>query len=148
MCPVLSARKVTKQIVSYLVHWPLALLFLYSGGAKLLRLPQFAESVGDFGIVLDGLVRPTAIIVCIAELGLGYVLWQRKSWSLLATAALLLSFIGVLAYGVAIGLDIECGCFGSGLKFKLGQQLGIDLILLVWCLSSHWYLNARQGKQR
>jgi hypothetical protein len=130
------------------LYWPLALLFLYSGSVKMLRLPQFAQSVGDFGIVLDGLVKPTALMVCIVELGLACALWQQRPWAALATATLLLCFVGVLVYGVAIGLDIECGCFGSGYKLKLGQQLGIDLILLLWCLCSHWLLNNIEGRRR
>ena len=67
-----------RRVLSRLLHWPLALLFLYSGSAKILRLPQFAQSVGELGIVLDGLVKPTAFIVCIVELGLAYVLWQQR----------------------------------------------------------------------
>jgi len=27
---------------------------------------------------------------------------------------LIVGFIGVLSYGIAIGLDIDCGCFGPG----------------------------------
>jgi len=96
--------------------------------------------VGEFGIVLDGLVKPVALLVCIVELALAYVLWKQKSWAMLATSALLLGFVGVLSYGVAIGLDIECGCFGSGYKLKLKQQLGVDLVLLLWCLCTHWFL--------
>ena len=136
-----------RRVLSRLLHWPLALLFLYSGSVKILRLPQFAQSVGEFGIVLDGLVKPTAFIVCIVELGLAYVLWQQRSWAMLATATLLLCFFGVLVYGVAIGLDIECGCFGSGYKLTLRQQLGIDLILLLWCICSHWFLTNREGRK-
>ena len=96
--------------------------------------------MGDFGIVLDGLVKPVAFLVCTVELGLAYALWQQRWWAMLATAALLVGFLGVLSYGVAIGLDIECGCFGSGYKLKLQQQLGVDLALLLWCGCTHWFL--------
>ena len=137
-----------RRILSRLLHWPLALLFLYSGSVKILRLPQFAQSVGEFGIILDSLVKPTAFIVCVVELGLAYALWQQRFWSMLATATLLLCFVGVLVYGAALGLDIECGCFGSGYKLKLKQQLGIDVILLLWCMCSHWLLNIGEGRKR
>lgn len=137
---------IPRQFLGRLLNWPLGLLFLYSGSVKIFRLPQFAQSVGEFGIVLDGLVKPTAFMVCIVELGLAYVFWQQRSWAMLATATLLLGFVGVLLYGVAIGLDIECGCFGSGYKLKLRQQLGIDLVLLLWCACSQWFLNNKEGK--
>ena len=136
-----------RRVLSRLLHWPLALLFLYSGSVKILRLPQFAQSVGEFGIVLDGLVKPTAFIVCVVELGLAYALWRQTSWAMLATTILLLCFLGVLAYGVAIGLDIECGCFGAAYKLKLKQQIGVDLILLLWCVGGHWFLTDRKGRK-
>ena len=41
-----------------LIHWPLASLFLYSGCVKLFGLRQFAQAVGEFGIVWDSLVMP------------------------------------------------------------------------------------------
>lgn len=129
-----------RPISRYLLHWPLALLFFYSGSVKLLRLAEFEKSVGEFGIVLDGLVKPAAFMICIIELLLACVLWQQRSWAMLATSALLLCFVGTLVYGLAIGLDIECGCFGSGYQLKLGQQLGIDLMLLAWCLGGHRFL--------
>ena len=132
--------------MSRLFHWPLALLFLYSGCVKLFQLPQFSQAVGEFGIVLDSLVKPTALVVCVIELGLAYALWQQKSWSMLATATLLIGFLGVLSYGVAIGLDIECGCFGSGYKLKLRQQFGIDLMLLLCCGCGHFFSNNAKGR--
>ncbi|MFC1759006.1 MauE/DoxX family redox-associated membrane protein [Planctomycetota bacterium] len=132
---------VPRQVLSRFLHWPLSLLFLYSGSVKIFRLRQFSQSVGDFGIVLDWLVKPVALIVCFVELGIAYVLWQQRSWAMLATATLLVGFLGVLSYGMAIGLDIECGCFGSGYKLKLKQQLGVDLGLLLWCVCTHWILN-------
>ena len=138
---------IPRQFLSRLLHWPLGLLFLYSGSVKIFRLPQFAQAVGEFGIVLDGLVKLTAFTVCVLELGLAYALWRQSSWAMLATALLLVGFLGVLLYGVAIGLDIECGCFGSSYKFKLRQQLGIDLVLLLWCACSHWLLNNKEGKR-
>lgn len=130
---------------SRFLHWPLALLFLYSGSVKLVQLPQFARAIGEFGIVWDRLVRPTAFVVCFIELGLACALFQQKSWSLMATGMLLVGFLGVLSYGIAIGLDIECGCLGSGYKLKLWQQHGIDLILLAWCACGHYLLNNKKG---
>lgn len=128
------------------MHWPLALLFLYSGGIKIFRLKQFAQSVGEFGIVWDGLVKPTALLICGIELVLAWALWQQRSWSLLGTIALLVGFVGVLAYGIVIGLDIECGCFGSATKLKLWQQLIIDLLLLLWCVVGHLLIHPK-GKE-
>ena len=132
--------------MSRLFHWPLALLFLYSGCVKLFGLRRFSQTIAEFGIVWDGLVKPTALVVCVVELGLAFALWKRASWSILATAALLLGFLGVLSYGVAIGLDIECGCFGSTYRLKLRQQIGVDLILLLWCGIGHFFSKSVDGR--
>ena len=111
--------------LSRLSHWPLALLFLYSGCVKLFRLPQFVQAVGEFGIVLDSLVKPTALVVRVIELGLAYALWKQKSWSMLATATLLIGLLGVLSYGVAIGLDIEClAPFDKSVEFSELPEIG------------------------
>ncbi len=137
----------TEARLRRVLHWPLSLLFLYSGGVKLLQLPQFAQAVGDFGIVADGFVRPAALLVCLIELGLAVLLWQQRSGALLATAALLVVFLSVLAYGLAIGLDIECGCFGSGYKLQMRQQLVVDLVLLLWCVGGDRILRGIQGEE-
>lgn len=142
-----SQGPITGQILSRVMHWPLSLLFLYSGGVKLLRLSEFAQSVGDFGIVADGFVKPAALIVCLIELALAAVLWQQRSRALLATAALLGVFLAVLSYGLAIGLDIECGCFGSSYKLHMRQQFVVDLLLLLWCISGNWLLGRIKGEE-
>ncbi len=51
---------------------------------------------------------------------------------------MLMSFMAVLAYGIAIGLDIQCGCFGIGHRTSLGQQLLTDFALLSWSLLIFW----------
>jgi hypothetical protein len=139
-------KRRTGVLVRRLLYWPLSLLFLYSGTIKLFRLSDFAQSVGDFGIVLDGLTRPVAFLVCCLEIALATVLWLQKSWAMLATATLLLCFSGVLLYGMAIGLDIECGCFGTHYRMTLKSQLIFDVALLCWCSFTHWALRSRRSE--
>lgn len=117
---------------------PLGLLFVYTAGVKLWQWPRFAQQVGEFGIVLDAIVKPVAVVVCCFELVIGIAILTHARWSLAATIALLLVFIAVLAYGMAIGLDIECGCFGTGHSWSLGNQLLIDLLVVGWTLFTLW----------
>ncbi len=57
------------------LRWPLGLLFIYSAAIKLWQWPRFAQQVGEFGIVIDGLVKPVAMAICCFELivGIGLV---------------------------------------------------------------------------
>ena len=117
---------------------PLGLLFVYTAGVKLWQWPRFAQHVGEFGIVLDAIVKPVAVVVCCFELAIGIGILSHARWSLAATIALLLVFIAVLSYGMVIGLDIECGCFGTGHSLSLGNQLLIDLLVVGWTFFTFW----------
>lgn len=107
-------------------------MFVFSGIAKLRDVSGFAEHVGDFGLVYDGLVVPTAWSVSVLELVLGVSLAANLRGGLTGVLLLLGLFIGILLYGIGMGLDIECGCFGPGHQVSLKIQLCIDLGLLCW----------------
>ena len=128
-----SADHSPSLLARRLFYWPLSLLFLYSGTVKSLQFSRFAQSVGDFGLVWDGLVKPVALFVCVTEICLAYFLWHQRAVGALVTALLLAGFIGVLAYGIAMGLDIECGCFGPRHRLSLQSQLSVDVGLFIWC---------------
>ncbi len=120
-----------------LIRIGLALFFLAGGILKLLDLEEFARLIGDFGIVHDPLVGSAAIAVVALEIagGLGLLLGGR--WALALVTALLLLFLGVLGYGIHLGLDIECGCLGLGTRDPTGSTLKAafarDLVLLAAC---------------
>jgi hypothetical protein len=63
--------------------------------------------------------------------------------SLSIISALLLVFIGILAYGIWMGLDVDCGCFGAGDPEKkafhgLRSSLYRDLIMLAGAVFLYW----------
>lgn len=94
------------------VRLVLAAIFIYSGAIKLPGPAAFAEIIAGFGLLPDALVIPAAVILPLAELiaGIGLVFAVRGS--LPAITAMLVVFISVLGYGIHLGLDIDCGCFG------------------------------------
>ena len=87
----------------------LALVFLVAGSFKLFDMARFTESIGDFGLVPDWLVLPTAWIVVLCELLIGAGLVVNLRGSLAGAVVLLGVFISVLIYGIVLGLDIHCG---------------------------------------
>lgn len=94
------------------VRWTLAGLFLYSGVVKLIDPTGFAAVMGGFGLLPKPLLFPVAIVLPLFEVMLGLGLAGDRRGSLEAVAALLVLFMTVLVYGIHLGLDIDCGCFG------------------------------------
>lgn len=115
-----------------------------AGVPKLLAPDDFAEVVGAYGLVPDMLVFPAAVVLPLAELLAAFLLIRGKRSGLWLAAALMLLFITVLSYGIWLGLDIDCGCFGpediehkafSGLRTALAR----DMLLCLPLLYCFWY---------
>lgn len=120
------------RIVCHLARAVFGSVFVVAGLVKLWGIPDFAASLGDFGLVYDDLVHPTAWMLAGAELFTGLALIANLRGSFIAALALLALFVGVLSYGVWMGLDINCGCFGPGYHVSLKSQLFADVGLVLW----------------
>ncbi|MEJ2725306.1 MAG: MauE/DoxX family redox-associated membrane protein, partial [Deltaproteobacteria bacterium] len=90
-----------------------AVIFLWSGAAKLLDPQSFATILDGYGILPDGLIGFFAIGLPALELVAALGLLLDIHGCLAIIAALLALFMAVLGYGIWLGLDIDCGCFGS-----------------------------------
>ncbi len=93
-------------------RWLLALVFLSAGVPKLFEIDRFAETIAAYGLIPDAVVVPTAFFIVALEIAAAIGLLFNKRWALLLTTALMGVFIVVLTYGIWLGLDIDCGCFG------------------------------------
>jgi hypothetical protein len=114
----------------------LAALFLFTAGAKLFTLRDFAANLSN--LVAARLVRPTAVAVIAAELlAAGLLLWRRTARPGAAlAAALLVGFAAYALYYVYVlhGEPLECGCFGRLIASQLGVSTALrNLALLVPC---------------
>jgi putative oxidoreductase len=95
----------------------LAGVFIYAAYTKL-RAPwlQFAVSLSSYKILADNLLEPIARILPWCELALGIAIlsgiWLR--WFALIGSLLLGFFFAVMVRSYAMGLQIDCGCFGPG----------------------------------
>ena len=75
--------------------------------------PQaFTVIIDAYGLVPPVAVWPIAVGLALLELTAGVGLVFNVQWSLEIITALMLLFIGILGYGIWLGLDIDCGCFG------------------------------------
>lgn len=95
-----------------LVRWTLGMVFIYAGGTKLLAPGVFAVLIDAYGIVPENLLMPLAVLLPVFEVAAGIGLLFDIEGSLAVIAGLLVLFIAILAYGIHMGLDVDCGCFG------------------------------------
>jgi uncharacterized membrane protein YphA (DoxX/SURF4 family) len=95
-----------------LARWILGAVFIYTGSIKLLALKPFAVLIEAYGIVPEGLIMSVAIVLPALEVaaGIGLVFDIEKSLEMIA--GLLILFLVLMIYGIWMGLDIDCGCFG------------------------------------
>jgi uncharacterized membrane protein YphA (DoxX/SURF4 family) len=89
-------------------------LFLYAGINKLMNPRAFATVIDAFGLVPDPIIMPIALALPILEIVAAVGLLFDLRGVLGLVTGLLVFFMAVVSYGIWMGLDIDCGCFGPG----------------------------------
>jgi putative oxidoreductase len=129
------------SVLEWLCRLIVAGVFVYSAIPKLLDPLSFAKAIDNYRVVFPiigrGYVNLVAGFMPALELATGLgLLWNRtKRGSALLAAALLLMFTLLIGQAVLRGLNIDCGCFGSGATSKLmARTVGLKAILedVVW----------------
>ena len=121
-----------------LVRVGLAAVFAYAGLAKLADPESFARIIMGYGLLPKALVPYAAVALPGFEVVLGAALALDVKGAVAASAALLGLFIAVLSYGIALGLDVDCGCFAPDdpvgqYYHSLHQAVARDVGLLAGC---------------
>lgn len=98
--------------VYHITRWGLAALFIFSGLTKLVEPVQFAVLIDAYGILPEVLVMPVALLLPAVEVAAGGGLIVNVRGSLTTITVLMVLFMVVLGYGIWMGLDVDCGCFG------------------------------------
>jgi len=109
-------------------------LFIYSGILKVSAPLPFADSIVGFQIVPPFLVSGIAIGLPPLEIFLGAMLvsgWQARAASFGVLILSVLFFL-ILLQALARGLQVDCGCFGSGEPsvLKMWMAAGRDALLI------------------
>lgn len=94
------------------VRFILGLIFISSGAIKLVNPQYFSIIIDGYGIVPEPAVLPAALAIAALEVLAGAGLLFDVQGSLETITALLLFFMLILGYGLWLGLDVDCGCFG------------------------------------
>ena len=134
------------------VRWLLAVLFLYAGITKLADPQAFGVIIAGFGLLPESLIVPVAVILPAAEVAVALGLIGDIRGALGLVVFLLLLFIVVLAYGISLGLDVDCGCFGpedpEGQVYgNLSGALVRDLFMVMGAAYLYWWRNSQLTRQ-
>jgi hypothetical protein len=127
----------------------LGILFIWAAVLKFTDLETFAKTIAAFGLVPKPLVGWAALSLPTLEIiaAFGLILDIRGSLALIA--GLLVIFSLVLAYGMWLGLDIDCGCYGPGdpegeAFASMRSSFFRDLAMLAGVFYLYWW-RRRQG---
>ncbi len=127
-----------------LMRWWLGAVFIYAGVVKIAEIEVFAVLIGAYGLLPEFLLLPAAVFLASLEIAAGIGLLFDLRGSLAAVTGMLLLFIVVLSYGLWMGLDVDCGCFGPddpeaeafhGLRASLYR----DLVMLGGVVFIYWW---------
>ncbi|WP_319589071.1 MauE/DoxX family redox-associated membrane protein [uncultured Desulfobulbus sp.] len=124
------------------IRWALAGIFLYSGLVKLADPARFATVIAGFGLLPEGLVVPAALLLPALEVVAGTGIFLAVRGSLALIAGMLILFMAVLLYGIHLGLDIDCGCFGPEDPEQAYKSLRValvrDAVMMAAVLFVYW----------
>jgi len=105
------------RLASLLLRLAMGGLLLYAGIAKLRDPAGFAQEIANYQL-MPGLAPYLAVTLPAIELLVGGALlfspWRWRQAGALGAALLLGVFLVAAGSAVARGLDISCGCFGTG----------------------------------
>src|SRR4051794_30845458 len=101
----------------------LAVVFGVAGVAKLLDPAGSRQALVGFGVP-DGLARPLAVLLPLAELAVAVGLLGVATawWAAVLALALLLLFLGGIGLSLARGRAPDCHCFGQLYSKPVGSE--------------------------
>ena len=91
----------------------LGIIFIYASWDKILEPAAFAQVIANYQVLPVNLASPAAVFLPWLELicGICLIINRWSSGSALIVAALIVIFMGAIAYNIYRGMDVSCGCF-------------------------------------
>jgi uncharacterized membrane protein YphA (DoxX/SURF4 family) len=111
------------NVVSTVVRFGLAVMWLVSGSIKAANFPQTYLAVQAYQVLPADTVTIVAAVLPWIEISLGLLLLVGMGTHLVAwlSGLLLLAFIAGVSQAWIRGLTIDCGCFGGGGQVSADQ---------------------------
>lgn len=136
-----------RRVAGHFGRVTLGLVFLAAGILKALDPAEFAHQVQEYGILgarLSAQVAP-ALIVLELVLAVALLAGVRPRLAGLGAIALLAGFIAIEAYGMSIGKESSCGCFGAYVQRTPGQVIAEDVLFAGLAVLALWGLAGWPG---
>lgn len=116
---------------------------------KALDIPAFADQITAHKITPAGWSGALAflLVVCEASLALAHVTLVKPRWAFLASAGLLLFFIGITGWAWAHGNTEGCGCFGR-LAARSPKDVIVEDSLFLLLAAVGWWAAAKVESPR
>ena len=109
-------------------------IFVFAGITKIVDPDGFSEAIENYRLLPLMFINSLAIYLPYLEVivGLILILGPRRKGAVLLLNLMMLGFTFGIIYAMIRGLDIDCGCFGTGESSKIGFPVLIrDLVLLL-----------------
>ena len=123
--------------------------FLYAGCLKIRDGVAFADSIESFKLLPSELINLMAMGLPPLEVILGMMLVTGWRVRVASFGVLVLSIVFAFALGQALmrGLQVDCGCFGSGKPSTLKTFLALGRDVLLIAASSWLWVRSEASKQ-
>lgn len=125
-----------------LVRIALGLVFVVAGVLKMGDPRGFARVIAGYGLLPNGFSGLAALALPWLEVLAGAALVLDIRAGLSSVAGMLAGFMAVLAYGLHMGLDVDCGCFAptdheATAYHGMTEALARDAAMLAACAFLH-----------
>jgi putative oxidoreductase len=127
--------KIKMRHLSLVARLILGSIFIVASYDKITNPEQFAIDIDNYRILPFYVVNFFGVLVPWCEFFCGLLLITGIYWrtSAMIIGFMLLFFIGFLASAMIRGLDIDCGCFGTGTSVSIWRIVE-DVIFLTLAL--------------
>ncbi|GLH95754.1 MauE/DoxX family redox-associated membrane protein [Phytohabitans aurantiacus] len=122
--PSVSKWQMVRPWLGTLARLGLAAVWLVAGGTKVGDLAASGRAVNAYDVMPYDIAKVVGAALPFVEIALGLLLLAGVATRVAAgiSTALLVVFIAGIASAWARGLQIDCGCFGSGGQLAAGQS--------------------------
>lgn len=136
---VSSPKRPVLKWLARISRFFLVALFLFTAGAKLAIIKDFAHNVSQLlstsGFNYERWMWPVTIAIIVVEIVVALLLLIPRTVRIAAllAALLLISFAGYALYYVYVlnGEPLECGCFGGIIASQLGVKTALRNLALI-----------------